>query len=78
MVLHETLMLVTLGVVAGIGLVLAFGRLAETQLYGLSPRDPLTLSITSLAVIAVGLISGALPAWRASNVSPTIALRQDA
>jgi predicted permease len=77
MVLAETFTLLTLGVIGGLGLVLALGGLASTQLYGLSPRDPVTLSLTAAVVIAVGLVAGAIPSWRASRVSPTIALRQD-
>ena len=77
MVLGETLGLLGLGVGGGLGLVFAFGRLAATHLYGLSPHDPLTLSGTSIAVISVGLLAGTIPAWRASRVSPNTALRQD-
>jgi len=77
MVLRETLLLVGLGVAGGIGLVFALGRFAETQLYGLSPHDPLTISGMSVAVVLIGLISGALPAWKASRVSPTVAVRHD-
>ena len=77
MVLIETLTLVGAGVLAGAALVLPAGRAAGALLYGLSARDPRTLAIASALVLAAGLIVGALPAWRASRVDPTRALRAD-
>ena len=77
MVLRETLGLVWLGVAGGMALVLALGRLAETQLYGLSSHDPSTLAITCLTIVTVGVLAGVLPAWRAARVSPMVAIRSD-
>jgi ABC-type antimicrobial peptide transport system permease subunit len=76
-VLRETLTLVVVGGV--IGLALAFGKLqyAQTLLYGLSPRDPQTMAIAGLGLVAVGILAGLLPAWRASRVDPLTALRAD-
>ena len=71
------LMLVGVGIVAGVALVLPAGRLAGALLYGLSARDPRTLILASALVLATGLLVGALPAWRASRVDPTRALRAD-
>ena len=77
MVLRETLTLVAAGVVAGVALVVPAGRAAGALLYGLSPRDPRTLIIASALVLMTGLVVGAFPAWRASRVNPTRALRAD-
>jgi putative ABC transport system permease protein len=77
MVLRETLTLVGAGVLAGVALVVPAGKAAGALLYGLSPRDPRTLVIASALVLATGLIVGAVPAWRASRVDPTRALRAD-
>jgi predicted permease len=77
MVLAETLTLVGAGVLVGAALVWPAGRIAGALLYGLSAGDPRTLIIASALVLATGLIVGAVPAWRASRVDPTRALRAD-
>jgi ABC-type antimicrobial peptide transport system permease subunit len=77
MVIRETLVLAALGAVVGALLALPLGRLLSTLLFGLSPRDPLTLAASAALVVAFGSIAGAIPAWRASRVNPTSALRAD-
>jgi len=77
MVLRETLTLVGAGVLVGVALVIPAGKAAGALLYGLSARDPRTLILASLLVLATGLVVGAFPAWRASRVDPTRALRAD-
>ena len=77
MVLKETLSIVVVGVGAGLLLMVPLGRALSSQLFGLSGRDPLTLTLASAAVILVGALAGAVPAWRASKVNPTAALRAD-
>lgn len=77
MVLKETLSIVLAGVAAGLLLMLPLSRALSSQLFGLSGRDPLTLTLASAAVILVGALAGAVPAWRASKVDPTTALRGD-
>lgn len=76
MVLKETLTLVVAGACAGVLLMLPLSRLLSSVLFGLSGRDPLTLALAATGVIAVGALAGALPAWRASKVEPTAALRE--
>ncbi|TAK13625.1 MAG: ABC transporter permease, partial [Acidobacteria bacterium] len=77
MVVKETLALVVVGVAAGAALMLPLGQLLSSVLFGVSGRDPRTLAIASAAVIVIGLLAGAVPAWRASRVNPTSALRAD-
>jgi predicted permease len=77
MVLGETLTLVGAGVLLGVALVIPAGKAAGALLYGLSAGDPRTLIIASALVLATGLLVGAFPAWRASRVDPTRALRAD-
>lgn len=75
MVLRMGLQLLGLGV--GIGLLASFGvtRVIANQLWGISPRDPVTL----VAVVAVVVLAGAaacyIPARRATCVEPLVALR---
>jgi predicted permease len=76
LVIRETLVLVVLGSVVGFGVLLPGLRLVASLLYGLSPRDPFTLTASATMLMAVGLLAGAIPAWRASRVDPTTALRE--
>jgi len=77
MVMREALVMVISGVVVGVPLALALGELIRSQLFGLHPRDPLTLSGAVLVLTVAGCLAGFLPALRASGVNPTTALRQE-
>lgn len=63
----------------GIGLVAAFflGRVAEATLFGLSGRDPAVMGGAAVLLAAVILAASWLPAWRASRIPPTEALRYE-
>lgn len=74
-VLGETAWLVGLGAVAGVALSIVALRYTETLLYGLSPRDPLTLVGSAIALALVGVLAGVIPARRAARVDPLTALR---
>ena len=77
MVLRETLVLAAIGGAAGLALLLPTLRYLSILLYGLSPRDPATLAAATAVLLAVGLLAGAVPAWRASRVDPLTALRAE-
>ena len=77
MVLRETAVLIAIGVAAGVPASLACARFIESKLFGLKPADPLTLAAALGIMIAVGTVSGYLPARRASKVDPLIALRYE-
>lgn len=77
MVLRETIGLTLVGAAGGVLLTLPLAKAAESLVYGLSPRDPVTLAVSAGLVTIIGLIAGAVPAWRASRVNPTSALRAD-
>ena len=77
MVLREGARLALLGVAIGLTLVLALVRVVQTMLYGLQPRDPLSLAATCLLLLAVALLSCWIPAARASRVEPMVALRHE-
>lgn len=64
------------GIAAGIGLTLAVGGLLASLLYGVSARDPLTLTVIAAYMLFVALIAATLPAVRTTRVNPVSALRQ--
>ncbi len=66
-----------LGILIGIGVTLAAGRLVASLLYGITPSDPLTLALGSLSVLAVTVAASWLPARRATRVDPVEALRAE-
>ena len=77
MIMREVFVLVGAGLVGGFSLALALANLVRSQLFGLDPRDPLTfIGSAAILTLAAG-IAGFLPAWRASGVDPTTALRQE-
>jgi ABC-type lipoprotein release transport system permease subunit len=47
----------------------------QTQLYGVTARDPLTLAGVAALLACVGLLASLVPARRAASVDPTTALR---
>jgi predicted permease len=75
MVLRETLMLASLGVALGVPTALAAARLVESRLFGLSAHDPGTLVASTVVLLGVALLAGAIPGTRATRVEPTQALR---
>jgi predicted permease len=74
-VLHESLIVIGAGIIVGACLSLVGTRLVSSMLFGLSPRDPLTLVVAAVLLLLVSVSSGLLPAWRAAHLDPTEALR---
>ena len=77
MILRETLYLVLAGLVLGVPAALIGARLISTQLFGLSPTDPLTLIGAAIVLAMVAMLAGYLPARRASRINPLNALRYE-
>jgi predicted permease len=77
MILAETSTLILGGLMIGGFLAIAASRLITSQLYGLAPHDPLSLSAALAIVVTVAVAASYLPARRASRLDPMSALRQD-
>jgi predicted permease len=77
MVMREVLLLVAIGVVAGVGFSLMLTRVVQSQLFGLTPHDPLTLVFATAALALVACAAGYIPALRASRLDPMKALRYE-
>jgi len=65
------------GLVAGIVTASILGNVLRSSLYGLSPYDPLAHLAVVAVVVVFALIALALPAWRATRIDPTLALKSE-
>jgi ABC-type antimicrobial peptide transport system permease subunit len=77
LVLRQGLTLAGMGIAAGVFAAFALTRLMQSLLYEVQPTDAVTFGVVVLALTAVALLASALPAWRATRVSPLIALRTE-
>ena len=75
LVLSRVTLLVAVGVAIGGGVSVWASRFVETLLYGLEPRDPVTLVGAAVILGIVGASAGWLPAYRASRIDPAEVLR---
>ncbi|MGH9487336.1 MAG: ABC transporter permease [Terriglobales bacterium] len=73
----HSLKLVAIGIGVGVAGVLAAGPALASQLYGISPRDPLILAAAAVVLLGVGGLGCAVPIRRATRVDPMAALRQE-
>jgi predicted permease len=75
LVLRDAIVMIAVGMAIALPCVAALGKFVQSQLFGVTAVDPATVATAAL-VLGVGTLAAAfIPAWRASNVSPTDALR---
>jgi predicted permease len=77
MILREGVRLVAIGVVAGAGASLAAAGRVGSMLFLHNPRDLLTFTLVPAALALVGVVACWIPAIRATNVDPSVALRDE-
>jgi putative ABC transport system permease protein len=77
MVVRRSLALAVTGVVIGVAVSLAVTRAMQSMLYGVSPVDPLTLTMVGLVLTGAAVAASMPTAWRASRVNPTETLRAE-
>jgi predicted permease len=75
MVLRDCLVLVGIGVGAGLIATLWLSRFVTRQLFEVAPADPVTLAAATMFLVAIATLAAYLPARRASRVDPMVALR---
>jgi ABC-type antimicrobial peptide transport system permease subunit len=75
LVLRDAALMVGAGVAIALPCVAALARLVRSELFGVTATDPATVGAAALLLTAGALAAALVPAWRASHVSPTDALR---
>jgi len=77
LVLRQVIVLAIIGLVAGIPATVAAARTVRALLFDVEPTDPLSLIAGAVALSAVAIASGFLPAHRASRLDPLVASRTE-
>jgi len=77
LVMRRTVLLVGGGVTIGLGASVAIANTLTSLLYSVTPADPAALTLATLFLIAVAMLAAYLPARRALQVDPIVALRAD-
>jgi putative ABC transport system permease protein len=77
LVLRQGLKLAAIGLAAGLALSLGAAQLIAGLLFGVSPADPLVLIAVAIGLGAVALLASYIPARRATQVDPMVALRYE-
>jgi putative ABC transport system permease protein len=77
LVLRHGLLLALTGVGCGVAGALVLTRFVANLLYGVRPTDPVTFAAVSMLLIVVALIASYIPARRATQVDPIVALRYE-
>jgi putative ABC transport system permease protein len=77
LVVRQGMALTLAGLAIGLGGALALTRVLSDFLYQVSVTDPATFALLSAALVAVALLACWIPARRATEVDPLVALRQE-
>jgi putative ABC transport system permease protein len=77
MILRQGSVLIGAGLVTGLLLAFASGRLIKSFLYEVQPLDALTYFAVAFILLVVGLVSALLPARKAASIEPMQALREE-
>jgi putative ABC transport system permease protein len=77
MVLRQALILATVGLATGLGGAIVLTRAMTSFLYEVKPNDPAVFVAVCLFLLVAAIGASAVPAWRATNVDPIIALRYE-
>lgn len=77
LVLREVLTLAATGIAIALPATWWLTRYVQSQLYGIEPRDPATIALAALVLLAVAAAAGTVPALRASRLDPLKVLRYE-
>ena len=77
MVLGQVAVTTIAGLLAGIPATRTVSRLVGSQLYGVTPQDPVSIATAGVMVLAVAVVAAFVPARRAMRIDPVRALRYE-
>ena len=77
LVLGEALQPVAMGAAVGVAAAIAATRVLASQLFAVSPTDPLTIAAVVAVLVGVALVASVIPARRAASIDPTRALQSE-
>ena len=77
LVLTRALRIVVAGLIVGLAGAVGVTRVLQRFLFGVTPTDPIVITIVTLLLMAVGLMAAWLPARRATRIDPCAALRAE-
>jgi predicted permease len=77
MVLQEIAGISAVGLTVGLVAAYATGRIIESQLFGVKAADPFVFVAAAILLVVVAVLAGWLPARKAANVDPMVALRYE-
>jgi ABC-type antimicrobial peptide transport system permease subunit len=77
LVVGEGIRVSLVGVAIGTVVALGAARYVGPLLFSVSPRDPAVFSMVAAVLVIVAVVASLVPAWRASRVDPSVALRSD-
>jgi len=77
LVLASGAKLAAIGCILGIAGALVSSRLLQTLLFGVSPFDPVTLSVAVVSILLLVLAASFIPARKAASINPMRALREE-
>ena len=75
LVLGQGLRRVAFGILVGLAGAVALSQVLRSQLYGVLPRDPAVMAASTALLLAVTTAACSIPAWRATRLAPSDALR---
>ena len=76
-IMREVLLLLVIGLAVGIPTAIGLGRYVSSQLYGIQPNDPWIAVSAMVLLTMVSAAAGLIPARRASQIDPILALRYE-
>lgn len=74
MVLTDGLLIVAVGLTAGVIGSYFIGRLMQSMLFGVAPMSPVVIGIVTLILATVAFVASGIPALRASRINPAVVL----